>query len=163
MASRNRQTNKLLPIVPSLGSRVRSRAVAIVSCSGRCWRSCLLDQTQRATRQPANRPTGHCAMRAHGSLTDVTYRCQSLAGDTPPYVGRKLLSVVPCGLNYIWPCVQPRSLPMSNLLFSCKISGFHGGDYEECRLLGHKNPVRTSQETHYPSTKESSQLMLCNI
>jgi hypothetical protein len=28
----------------------------------------------------------------------------------------------------------------------CKISGFHGGDYEECRL-GYKNPVRTSQET----------------
>jgi hypothetical protein len=34
----------------------------------------------------------------------------------------------------------------------CKIFGFHGGDYEECRLLGYKNPVRTSQETlrlHY--------------
>jgi hypothetical protein len=25
--------------------------------------------------------------------------------------------------------------------------GFHGGDYEECRLLGYENPVRTSQET----------------
>jgi hypothetical protein len=25
----------------------------------------------------------------------------------------------------------------------CKISGFHGGDYEECRLLGYKNQVRT--------------------
>jgi hypothetical protein len=25
---------------------------------------------------------------------------------------------------------------------------FLGGDYEECRLLGYKNPVRTSQETH---------------
>jgi hypothetical protein len=24
---------------------------------------------------------------------------------------------------------------------------FHGGDYGECRLLGYKNPVRTSQET----------------
>jgi hypothetical protein len=30
----------------------------------------------------------------------------------------------------------------------CKISGFHGGDYEECRLLGYKYPVHTSQETH---------------
>jgi hypothetical protein len=45
----------------------------------------------------------------------------------------------------------------------CKIWGFHGGDYEECRLLIHKNPVRTSQETHYVSTTESSRLMLCKI
>jgi hypothetical protein len=29
-----------------------------------------------------------------------------------------------------------------------KIWGFHGGDYEECRLLGHEIVVRTSQETH---------------
>jgi hypothetical protein len=28
-----------------------------------------------------------------------------------------------------------------------KIWDFHGGDYEECRLLGYKNTVRTSQET----------------
>jgi hypothetical protein len=41
--------------------------------------------------------------------------------------------------------------------------GFHGGDYEECRLLGYKNPVRTSQETHYVSATEFSQLMLCKI
>jgi hypothetical protein len=34
---------------------------------------------------------------------------------------------------------------------------------EECRLLGHKTPVRTSQETPYVSTTESSQLMLCKI
>jgi hypothetical protein len=46
---------------------------------------------------------------------------------------------------------------------SCKIWGFHGGDYEECRLLGYKTPVRTSQETHYVSATESSQLMLCKI
>jgi hypothetical protein len=45
----------------------------------------------------------------------------------------------------------------------CKIWGFHGGDYEECRLLGYKNLVRTSQETHYVSTTESSQLMPCKI
>jgi hypothetical protein len=44
-----------------------------------------------------------------------------------------------------------------------KIWGFHGNDYEECRLLGYKNPVRTSQETHYVSATESSQLMLCKI
>jgi hypothetical protein len=45
----------------------------------------------------------------------------------------------------------------------CKIWGFHGGDYEEWRFLGYKNPVRTSQETHYISVTESSQLMLCKI
>jgi hypothetical protein len=28
------------------------------------------------------------------------------------------------------------------------IWGFHGRDYEECRLLGYKNAVRTSQEIH---------------
>jgi hypothetical protein len=39
----------------------------------------------------------------------------------------------------------------------------HGGDYEECRLLGYKNPVPPSQETHYVSTTESSQLMLCKV
>jgi hypothetical protein len=31
-----------------------------------------------------------------------------------------------------------------DLLHCCRISGFHGGDYEECRHLGYKNPVRTS-------------------
>jgi hypothetical protein len=45
----------------------------------------------------------------------------------------------------------------------CKIWGFHGSDYEECRLLGYTNPVRTSQETHYVSTTELSQLMLWKI
>jgi hypothetical protein len=44
-----------------------------------------------------------------------------------------------------------------------EIWGFHGGDYEECRLLGYKNPVRTSQETHYISAKQPNQLMLCKI
>jgi hypothetical protein len=32
-----------------------------------------------------------------------------------------------------------------------------------CLLLGYKNPVRTSQETHYISATESSQLMQCKI
>jgi hypothetical protein len=44
-----------------------------------------------------------------------------------------------------------------------KIWGLHGGHYEECRLLGYKTPVCTSQETHYVSATESSQLMLCKI
>jgi hypothetical protein len=45
----------------------------------------------------------------------------------------------------------------------CEIWGFHGSDYEEWRLLGYKNPVRTSQEAHYFSTTVPSQLMLCKI
>jgi hypothetical protein len=45
----------------------------------------------------------------------------------------------------------------------CTIRGFHDGDYEECRLLRYENPVRTSQETHYVSATELSQLMLCVI
>jgi hypothetical protein len=52
---------------------------------------------------------------------------------------------------------------VSNSIYTCKILGFHGGDYEECRLMGYKTPVCTSQETHYFSTTESSQLMLCKI
>jgi hypothetical protein len=43
------------------------------------------------------------------------------------------------------------------------IWGFHGCDYEECRLVGYKITVRTSQETHYFSATESSRLMLCTI
>jgi hypothetical protein len=45
----------------------------------------------------------------------------------------------------------------------CKILGFNGGDYEECRLLGHTNPVHTSQEKYYISATKSSLLMLCKI
>jgi hypothetical protein len=35
----------------------------------------------------------------------------------------------------------------SSRLMLGKIVGFHGGYYEECHLLVHKNSVRTSQET----------------
>jgi hypothetical protein len=45
----------------------------------------------------------------------------------------------------------------------CKICGFHGRDYKECRLLGYKNPVRTSHEAHYLSATEPSWLKLCKI
>jgi hypothetical protein len=45
----------------------------------------------------------------------------------------------------------------------CKILGFHGGEYKYWPLLAYKNPVRTSQETHYFSATEFSQLMLCKI
>jgi hypothetical protein len=40
----------------------------------------------------------------------------------------------------------------------CRIWGFHGEDYEECRLLAYKTPVRTSEETHYVSTTEPKQV-----
>jgi hypothetical protein len=40
-----------------------------------------------------------------------------------------------------------RNIPEDGILHShC---GFHGSDYDECRLLGYKNPIRTLQETHY--------------
>jgi hypothetical protein len=51
----------------------------------------------------------------------------------------------------------------SNLKYLYKILGSHGGDYEECRLLGYKNPVHNSQETHYVSAAEPSQLMLYDL
>jgi hypothetical protein len=51
----------------------------------------------------------------------------------------------------------------SSRLMLCKICGFHSGNYEECCLLGYKNPVHTPQETHYVSATESSRLMLCKI
>jgi hypothetical protein len=53
-----------------------------------------------------------------------------------------------------WPAVH-------QILYSYKlykIWGRHGGDYEECRLLGYKIPVRTWQETHYVSGTEPNQL-----
>jgi hypothetical protein len=34
-----------------------------------------------------------------------------------------------------------------NYVMSCEISGYHGGDYEECSVLGYKNSVRTLQDT----------------
>jgi hypothetical protein len=45
----------------------------------------------------------------------------------------------------------------------CKILGYHGGDYEESRLLGYKNTGRTSQDTHYVLATGPSRLMLCKI
>jgi hypothetical protein len=66
------------------------------------------------------------------------------------------------------PCCQIQELSSvlickENVSSKCEIGGFHGRDYEECRLLLYKNSVCTSQETHYFSATELSQLMLCNI
>jgi hypothetical protein len=63
---------------------------------------------------------------------------------------------------------------MCYLTSSCSVSRHHVGIMyvrfevftavtEKFRLLGYKNPVCTLQETHYVSTTESSQLMLCKI
>jgi hypothetical protein len=46
---------------------------------------------------------------------------------------------------------------------TCKIRGFHDGDYEGCRLLGYRNLIHTSQETRYVSATEPNRLMLCKI
>jgi hypothetical protein len=46
---------------------------------------------------------------------------------------------------------------------TCKTRGFHGGYYAERRLLGYKNPVRTSQETYYISAIKPSPLIQCQI
>jgi hypothetical protein len=35
---------------------------------------------------------------------------------------------------------------------------YHSSDHEECRPLGYKRPVRTSQETHYISATEAIRL-----
>jgi hypothetical protein len=61
-------------------------------------------------------------------------------------------------MNSLAYCSRPTG-PSSSFLHSteltkyslslCKIWGFHGGDYEECPLLGYKNPVHTSRETYY--------------
>jgi hypothetical protein len=59
--------------------------------------------------------------------------------------------------------ISPGAQSCGILIALVRFELFHGSDYEECRLLGYKNRVRTSQETHYISTTESSQLMLCNI
>jgi hypothetical protein len=55
------------------------------------------------------------------------------------------------------------SVTEASLLMLCRIWGFHGGGYEECRLLGYKTPVRTSQGTNNVSATESSRLILCKI
>jgi hypothetical protein len=44
-----------------------------------------------------------------------------------------------------------------------RLKDFHSSGYEECRLLAYKIAVRTSQETHYFSATELSQLMLFKI
>jgi hypothetical protein len=69
----------------------------------------------------------------------------------------KYLATMPCNI------IQNKLRSGIVCYRQCKIWGFHGGDCEECRLLGYKTPVRTSQETHNVSATELSRLMLCKI
>jgi hypothetical protein len=61
--------------------------------------------------------------------------------NTEPHYGVRRASLLSPVVNPLTPC--PHKLRVFR-----KIWGFHGGDYGQCRLLGYKNPVRTSQETH---------------
>jgi hypothetical protein len=62
-----------------------------------------------------------------------------------------------CNLTFEW--LKNKRIHMNHVNL-CESSG---GEYEECYLLGYKNTVRTSQETHYVSATEPSWLMLCKI
>jgi hypothetical protein len=44
----------------------------------------------------------------------------------------------------------------------CNTLGFHGGDSEECRLVGYKNTVHPSQDTYYVSATDPRLLVKCN-
>jgi hypothetical protein len=87
-------------------------------------------------------------------VTQIFYRTVNLNGVVSSQLHDSLL-VRYNGIKCLWRRTRTCAL--------CKLWGFHGGDYEECRLLGYKTPVRTSQETHYFSATQSSQLMLCKI
>jgi hypothetical protein len=45
----------------------------------------------------------------------------------------------------------------------CKIWSFHGPHYEECRLLGNKDPVPTLQETLCIFATVPSRIILCKV
>jgi hypothetical protein len=52
---------------------------------------------------------------------------------------------------------------VKNKCHHVRFEGFPRDNYGECSLLGYRNPVLTSQETHYFSTTKPSRLMLCKI
>jgi hypothetical protein len=59
--------------------------------------------------------------------------------------------------------VQRRAVELVNKVKSSCILLSVNTLYVECGLLGYKNRVRTSQETHYVSNTKPSQLMLCKV
>jgi hypothetical protein len=80
-----------------------------------------------------------------------------------PHISNKKWLQSAVGLPTEFKCRQWSSALNREPPITYKILCFHGGDYEECRLLGYKNPVRTSQKTHYVSATELSGLMLCKV
>jgi hypothetical protein len=69
-------------------------------------------------------------------------------------------------MNYYGPyflCSPPNIIHQGTKIDLCKILGFYVGDYEEFHILGYKNPVRISKETHYVFATEPSRLILCKI
>jgi hypothetical protein len=91
--------------------------------------------------------------------------CSSLTRESPFYgmfCFRNVMGVASCSLPFHC-CVEELCHFTSCPVLYAHRRDSHGGDYEECRLLGYKNPVRTSQETHHVSATDSTQLMLCMI
>jgi hypothetical protein len=111
-----------------------------------------------------------CSMKRHDFKFQFcsTY-CIRVHWAVEKYVGSEVFTAVTMKNAVFWD-IATQSVPHRehvsarepSRLMLCKICGFHGGNYEECRLLGYSNPVRTSQGT-YTSATESSRLMLCNI
>jgi hypothetical protein len=87
---------------------------------------------------------------------ETAMNVDTLRGKVKTYTGHRTTDVIPGLQTY-------EKKILKTLLSLCKIWGFYGSDYEEWRPLGFKNPVHTSQETHYVSTTEPNQLMLCKI
>jgi hypothetical protein len=104
------------------------------------------------------------------SLTPCMYICRRPFCIMLAFIGRYLASVIMAFqliLSSLCKVQMMRHFANGNrpegLTDQCKSSGFHGGDCEECRLLGYKIPVHTSQETHCVSVTEQSQLIICKI
>jgi hypothetical protein len=78
----------------------------------------------------------------------ITSPLQSPAGEC--YIRFEILTTVTMKNSAFWE-IKTQFIPHKKHSFSatirqlilCKICGFRGGDYEECRLKIYKNPVRT--------------------
>jgi hypothetical protein len=109
----------------------------------------------------SNRMTHHSLMKWRGFRPKWVWHSRN----------RTIVPRIRCMTLWKW-LVRSRTKGHGVCLFACFVydscSLSFGSDSkrlhnEECRLLGYKYPVHTSQETHYVSTTESSQLMLCKI
>jgi hypothetical protein len=103
------------------------------------------------------------SVRRHVKQPCTTRKKRPLKGNGT-WVCYKLLGpICDATCSYIFIKINYCICSLKTNIYACKFWGFHGSDYKECRLLGYKNPVRTSQQTHYISTIESSQLMQCKF